>query len=194
MKERCLNFKHQRFPQYGAKGIVICQRWLDSFDNFVDDMGRRPQGTTLDRIDSSGNYEPSNCRWATYLEQTLNTSPVIWIDDDGEDICINHFAKKYKIPPSTIKYRIKNGLSLDDLKKKPNEKLIYNIEFRGRIYGQREICREFNLPGTTFRRKMREGMSVECALSYAFKNRGISVLPSEFTVTTENFKYPWLNS
>ena len=71
MKQRCLNPKATRFPTYGAVGILLCDRWLD-FENFFLDMGLRPEGKTLDRINPFGNYEPSNCRWATPKEQQNN--------------------------------------------------------------------------------------------------------------------------
>lgn len=72
MKQRCLNEKNKNFHRYGGRGIKMCDRWLESFWNFVDDMGERPEGHTLDRIDNDGNYEPSNCKWSTYKEQNNN--------------------------------------------------------------------------------------------------------------------------
>ena len=75
MKDRCLNPKATRYPQYGAKGITVCKNWRDSFEQFLADMGERPAGRTLDRIDNAKGYEPSNCRWATYFEQTHNRGP-----------------------------------------------------------------------------------------------------------------------
>lgn len=72
MKERCTNPNHDRYPRYGGRGIKICDRWLHSFQNFLEDMGNRPYGKTLDRIDPNGNYEPSNCRWATIKQQARN--------------------------------------------------------------------------------------------------------------------------
>ena len=71
MKQRCLNPKATRYPTYGAVGVTVCDRWLE-FINFLQDMGERPEGKTLDRINPFGNYEPSNCRWATYKEQVHN--------------------------------------------------------------------------------------------------------------------------
>lgn len=72
MRARCHNPKDRAYPGYGGRGIVVCDRWRWSFLAFLADMGERPSGTTLDRIDGSGNYEPGNCRWASVAEQTEN--------------------------------------------------------------------------------------------------------------------------
>lgn len=72
MKARCNNSKSPDYKWYGAKGVTVCKRWTESFEAFLEDMGERPKGKTLDRIDSRGHYEPSNCRWATPKEQAQN--------------------------------------------------------------------------------------------------------------------------
>lgn len=76
MKQRCYAMKSPAWDRYGGRGIAVCARWLESFENFLSDMGRRPSpDLSLDRINNDGNYEPGNCRWATRKEQNANRRP-----------------------------------------------------------------------------------------------------------------------
>ena len=75
MNKRCYDINNDSYSYYGGRGIIVCERWKDSFENFLEDMGQRPEGTSIDREDPNGNYEVSNCRWATHSEQMLNRRP-----------------------------------------------------------------------------------------------------------------------
>lgn len=73
MKSRCYNKNNKDYPNYGGRGIIVCERWLHSYENFLEDIGRKPSKEySIDRIDVNGNYEPNNCRWATPYEQRIN--------------------------------------------------------------------------------------------------------------------------
>ena len=72
MRTRCTNSNFKDWGRYGGRGITVCDRWIHSFENFLADMGERPEGMTLDRKDVNGNYEPGNCQWATDVKQSRN--------------------------------------------------------------------------------------------------------------------------
>jgi hypothetical protein len=78
MIKRCRDIKNHNYLSYGGRGIIVCNEWKD-FSNFLRDMGERPDGTSLDRINSDGNYEPLNCRWASFRQQTANRNKEVYI-------------------------------------------------------------------------------------------------------------------
>ena len=107
--QRCVNPNDRSWKHYGGRGIAVCDRWRESFENFLADMGERPTPKhSIDRIDVNGNYEPGNCRWATVSEQNLNrrnntlitvgdvTKPLkLWVDDLGvTQQCVYYWIKK----------------------------------------------------------------------------------------------------
>ena len=106
MRGRCNNQTHRQYKYYGGRGIKICKRW-DNFLHFLADMGKAPKGMSLDRINNNGNYTPSNCRWATPLQQTLNSRQTRWITYKGETMCLAHWAKRIGLLPSTLGSRLR---------------------------------------------------------------------------------------
>ena len=102
MRDRCNNENNKSYKNYGGRGISVCSRW-DDFRLFVEDMGDRPDGATLDRIDSNGNYEPSNCRWATMSEQAVNRRTTVWIERGGQVLHLSEWARKYSVTNHTIR-------------------------------------------------------------------------------------------
>lgn len=79
MRKRCNNPKHEAYDRYGGRGIKVCERWQNSFEAFLADMGTPPFGMTLDRVDTNGHYEPGNCRWATRKTQGENSRSTVWV-------------------------------------------------------------------------------------------------------------------
>jgi hypothetical protein len=106
-KSRCFNPNNDDFVNYGARGITMCSTWRDDFTAFLCDMGTRPAGTTLDRIDVNGNYEPGNCRWATTRQQARNRTDNIWVVHDGQRMILTDFAKAIGVPYSCLHQRIR---------------------------------------------------------------------------------------
>lgn len=105
-KQRCYSKTCRDYRYYGGRGIKVCQRWLDSFDNFVADMGLRPPGMTLERRDNNGPYSPSNCVWASRAEQSRNTRTSKKITYDGRTLSITEWAELTGIPRDTLKARV----------------------------------------------------------------------------------------
>lgn len=112
-KQRCTNPKNVRYEQYGARGITMCERWLTSFAAFVEDMGPAPKGMTLERIDTNRGYEPTNCRWASRLEQANNKRTNHLIPVDGELVSIAEAARRLGVEYGTLNSRIQRGWSAE---------------------------------------------------------------------------------
>jgi len=112
MRTRCNNINVPDYPRYGGRGITICPRW-DTFENFLADMGERPDGMTLDRLDSNGNYEPTNCRWATQSEQGNNRSTNLPLSFDGRTQTMSQWARELGLPVPTLQNRLARGWSLE---------------------------------------------------------------------------------
>lgn len=111
MLERCLYSKNSSYPYYGGRGIKVCNRWL-RFENFLADMGVRPLGTTIERNDRDGHYEPSNCRWATASEQQSNKRSNRLLTFRGQTKTQRQWAFVFKISETAICKRLNRGWTI----------------------------------------------------------------------------------
>lgn len=109
MIARCHNPKHKRYADYGGRGIAVCRPWRESFAAFLADMGPRPTGATIDRIDNDGDYGPGNCRWATYTKQNRNRRNNHLIIAFGRAMCIAEWADAIGVSPKSIRTRLSKG-------------------------------------------------------------------------------------
>jgi hypothetical protein len=114
MRQRCTNPRHREWDRYGGRGIKICQRWLDSFEAFYEDMGPRPSlDHSIDRIDNDGDYSPENCRWATWEEQNSNQSQNVFLEWQGETLCMAAAARAAGLDPARVSQRRRAGWPQD---------------------------------------------------------------------------------
>ncbi len=113
-RSRCDNPHNKAFPDYGGRGIRVCERWRNGdglktgFECFFDDMGPRPDGMSLDRIDNDGDYEPGNCRWATKRQQQQNQRRAIYADIGGVNVPLTKYVERLGLTYETIRFLVRN--------------------------------------------------------------------------------------
>ncbi len=109
MKSRCYNKNNIFYQNYGGRGITVCDRWKNSFENFYSDMGKCPNGHSIDRIDNDNGYFPENCKWSTRSEQDRNKTNSVFITYKGETKILSDWAKLFHITTQKIRYNMKKG-------------------------------------------------------------------------------------
>lgn len=114
MKKRCQNPNTWGYKYYGARGIKVCDRW-QSYDAFLEDMGKRPDGATIERIDTNGNYEPSNCKWLAGAEQTKNRRMSIILTHGGKSQCVADWVRELGVSGSAFYARVARGWSVEKI-------------------------------------------------------------------------------
>lgn len=115
MRRRCYDKTHHRYSIYGGRGIRVCDRWRDSFQNFLADMGKKPTPKhTVERKDNDGSYEMSNCRWATRTEQARNMRRSVFVEYEGERMLLLDVVAKLKLNRSVVQGRLRIGWSLEE--------------------------------------------------------------------------------
>lgn len=114
MRERCMNPNDERYVHYGARGITVCEKWLNDFAAFFDDMGPKPGSNySIDRIDNDGNYDPKNCRWADQTTQVRNRRNSRKIEFGGRVLCVAEWGEAIGVPYKTLHARLANGWTVE---------------------------------------------------------------------------------
>lgn len=122
MKRRCNKPTCPYFKDYGGRGIAVCPEWENSFGQFLFDMGEKPPGMSLDRIDNSAGYGKENCRWATPAEQRRNQRDCVYMEHQGERLTLADWASRAGLNPWTFRKRYALGHRGDSLFAKPDPK------------------------------------------------------------------------
>lgn len=168
MHFRCGNPKARQYKDYGGRGIKVCERW-DSLQAFIDDMGPRPTGTSIERIDNDGDYCPENCRWATKIEQMANTRRTVWITARGKTMTLPQWAKELGVPASRLNSRCrKYGWSDEEVIERSRHHRLRNtrhVTFNGRTMHVVAWAREIGVDPHLIYRRLNAGWSPEAALT-----------------------------
>lgn len=148
MRNRCNNRNYKQYKDYGGRGIKVCERW-SNFENFLEDMGERPKGFQIDRVDNGGDYEPSNCRWATRNTQCSNRRDNHLITYKGKTQNLTQWSKEIGVDRETLFHRVKRGYT----PQQTIEHRRYAILEKYKKYTDADICRVFELFNSGMQRK-----------------------------------------
>lgn len=161
MIRRCVDPRVKEYANYGARGIKVCNEWVDDFWTFVADMGPRPTPKhTVERIRNNGPYAPTNCRWATHAEQKLNTRRSRVITFRGKTLPVTEWARRVGLHPATVFTRLRNGCSPDVA--------LTAAPIRGHVVGKPSLGDRLRAAGLTraaYHQRIASGWTVEQALS-----------------------------
>ena len=127
MIQRCTNLNREYAKNHVGRGITVCARWRESFVAFLSDMGERPEGKEIDRIDNLGNYEPGNCRWATPAEQARNKRSTRMFEVRGVKGCLADLARLFEIDLATVRYRLHRGWPPERAFTEPPKQMIKTV-------------------------------------------------------------------
>jgi len=145
MRSRCLNTDHPSYQNYGGRGITVCDKWM-TYEGFVEDMGVRPDGLSLERLDNDGNYEPSNCVWATRKEQNRNHRRNQWIEYNGQKKIIEDWAELTGLNTSTLRKRLARGWSVERaLKTEPIQIIPTSVDMECPVCGASYVADGYRL-------------------------------------------------
>lgn len=165
MRDRCSNPDVESYHSYGGRNISVCERWSNSFENFYEDMGPKPDPNfSLDRIDVNGNYEPSNCRWVDILTQASNKTTNVLFQLNGQTLTQSQIAKQANIPVATLVTRLKGGYTIEEaVSMEKRERL---VTYNGITKNLAEWAKEVGLPyGKLYQRYVVLGWGFDRSIS-----------------------------
>jgi len=170
MMRRCYDKNNISYKYYGGKGVTVCERWrgVENYPNFKVDMGERPEGMTLDRFPNpSGNYEPSNCRWATPSEQARNFSANHWITVNGESLLLVDWANRLGVSATTILDRLNRGWSQEKAVTTPvsPKNIPKLINVKGEALTLKEASVKYGVPVACIRSRLASGKAPDEAVA-----------------------------
>lgn len=175
MISRCKSPKNKHYPNYGGRGIKVCDAWLKSFPCFVRDMWPRPDNQTLDRINNDGNYEPGNCRWATATEQVRNRRISRFVTIDGKKIHLLEACEQYNVNYDVFMKRTKdygwNPEQALGIASRTNP-LTTELTYKGDTLPFKIMATKYGLSVVCLRKRLESGLSLEEALTKPLESRG----------------------
>lgn len=166
MKYRCTNPNAHNWADYGGRGIEVCDRWMASFESFYADMGPRPDGCSLDRIDNSKGYYPDNCRWANDKQQAHNRRGSRIVEYDGELVAVAELERRFGLNKGVILARLKMGWDIERavsepaLDKKPSHMVF------GESLTTKDIVDKYGVSRQMFNYRLRDGWTAEQIVSH----------------------------
>ena len=174
MLRRCNKTTHEKYEFYGARGIKVCKRWF-KFNNFLNDMGERPEGKTLDRIDGEKGYFKSNCRWASWDEQRRNKKNNIHITHQGQTLIAADWARKNGMDPKSLCNRLSHGWNPIEAITTPIAKNMIFLTHKGQTFTVAEWSRKLKIHKATLLTRFHSGWSTARILTTPAKKSDIFV-------------------
>ena len=163
MVKRCTRKSSRNYHRYGGRGITVCERWLD-FENFYADMGERPEGLTLERIDNEKGYYPENCKWATVAEQNRNRKNNVNITIDGVTKCAKDWGDMARVNMSVITGRVRKGWDGAQAVFTPVKTGSLMVTINGVEKAVADVAKEYGLDESCLRARLRRGWDIQRAV------------------------------
>ena len=189
MKSRCYNKNSINYKYYGGKGVIICEDWLSSFENFYEwaiSNGYNKE-LTIDRIYPNEGYNPRNCKWSTKKEQSYNRSMSVKLTYNGKTMYLTQWAEELNIDKKTLSWRYRNGWSDEEILTRPRDYKESKLTLNGETHSMSKWGRITGINVSTISARIRDGWSVEDALTKSSNDREIKITYNNKTKTLKEW-------